>query len=125
MYFLSKTLYTWLHCTVTLFLFINIIRNKFDKPITNISFLVLLFTFTDLNTIFSLSSKVMKSISVLCCHPKISLSFFISFSLLSISTFLLLMSLILASKLPLSSEKQETKSTHTILHLFKAPDIIQ
>ena len=34
-------------CTVTLFLFINIIRNKFDKPITNISFLVLLFTFTD------------------------------------------------------------------------------
>lgn len=61
----------------------------------------------NLHTIFLDQPRYWIALSIFYCHPNISLSFFISFSLLSISTFLFLISLILASKFPVSPNKRE------------------
>lgn len=70
-----------------------------------------------IHTRFSLiSQKYWITLSIFYCPPNISLSFFISFSLLSISTFLFLISLILASKFPVSPNKREITLIQQIIY---------
>lgn len=68
------------------------------------------------HTIFLDQPKYWITLSIFYCPPNISLSFFISFSLLSISTFLFLISLILASKFPVAPNKREITLIQQIIY---------
>lgn len=88
-----------------------------QKSVYNTShlFKVNKYALENLHTIFLDQPRYWIALSIFYCHPNISLSFFISFSLLSISTFLFLISLILASKFPVSPKKKGNNSVDSKL----------